>query len=353
MLTPASYYPEGVKRRYQVLLSLALTAVLVALFLWNVDMGAVARDLGGADPFWLGAAVVLALLSYWLRAVRWGIILRPAARVRHSSLVLTTAVGYAAMTLLPARMGDVIRPVLLARRDRFPVSAALASVLTERLFDMWTVVLFFMVFLLRPPAMAMGGEARRWLHLLTVSGYVLAGGLAAGTLVMLGLFRYQERFIARVTAPVRRLRESWGEAAARFLGHFLDGLRIIRRPRDLAVAVFWSVAIWYSIYWQVRTTMLAFGLDRPLRVAFLLVTLSIIGLAIPTPGGVGGFHKAIQVGLVAFLGVRTDLATGVAIAYHAVCFLPITVVGLLCMPVLGFSLTRPDALGDAAGEGDG
>ncbi len=351
MLTRASYYPEAVKRRSQVLLSLVLTAVLVALFLWNVDLRAVGRDLGSADPFWLGVAIALALLSYWLRAIRWGIILRPAARVRHSSLVLTTAVGYAAMTLLPARMGDVIRPVLLARRDRFPVSAALASVLTERLFDMWTVVLFFMVFLVWPPAMAMSGEARRWLHVLTVSGYILAAGLAVGTLLMLGLFRYQERFIARVTAPIGRLRESWRDGAARFLGHFLDGLRIIRRPRDLGVAVFWSVAIWYSIYWQVRTTMLAFGLDRPLRVAFLLVTLSIAGLAIPTPGGVGGFHKAIQLGLVVFMGVQTDLATGIAIAYHAVCFLPITVVGLLCMPVLGFSLTRAGSLERGAEEG--
>jgi len=350
VLTRASYYPEAVKRRSQVLLSMVLTAVLVALFLWNVDLRAVGRDLESADPFWLGVAVGLALLSYWLRAIRWGIILRPAARVRHSSLVLTTAVGYAAMTLLPARMGDVIRPVLLARRDRFPVSAALASVLTERLFDMWTVVLFFMVFLLWPPAMVLGEEARGWLHVLTVSGYVLAAGLAVGTLLMLGLFRYQERFIARVTAPIGRIRESWRDGAARFLGHFLDGLRIIRRPRDLGVAVFWSVAIWYSIYWQVRTTMLAFGLDRPLRVAFLLVTLSIVGLAIPTPGGVGGFHKAIQLGLVVFMGVQTDLATGIAIAYHAVCFLPITVVGLLCMPVLGFSLTRAGALEQGAEE---
>ncbi len=344
VLTRASYYPEVVKRRSQIVISLVLTVGLVALFLWNVDLKAVGRDLESADPFWMAVAVGLALLSYWLRAIRWGIILKPVARVRHSSLVLTTAVGYAAMTLLPARMGDIIRPLLLARRDRFPASAALASVLTERLFDMWTVVMFFMVFLLWPPAMVMGEKARGWLRLLTVSGYVVAGGLVLGTVLMLGLFRYQERFIAWITAPIVRIRTSWGEAVARFLGHFLDGLRILRRPRDLGMAIFWSMAIWYSIYWQVRTTMLAFGLDQPLRVAFLLVTLSIIGLAIPTPGGVGGFHKAIQVGLVTFMGVQTDLATGVAIAYHAVCFLPITVVGLLSMPVLGFSLTGTDAL---------
>ncbi len=331
-------------RRLQIVVSLFLTVLLVGLFLWNVDLGRVARDLESAHPGWLAVAVALALLSYWLRAVRWGIILRPVSRVRHSSLVLTTAVGYAAMTLLPARMGDLIRPVLLARRERLPVSASLASIVTERLFDLWTVVMFFMVFLLWPPPMELGEEAQRSLHLLSVSGYAVGAGLILGTLVVLGLFRYQERFVAWMTAPLGKVRASWQEATARFLGHFLDGLRILHRPRDLLVTVAWSVAVWYTIYWQVRATMLAFGIDQPLRVAFLLVTLSIIGLAVPTPGGVGGFHKAVQVGLVAFLGVEHNLATGVAIAYHAVCFLPITLVGLPCLPVLGLSLAEAGRL---------
>lgn len=347
----ASYYSEAVKRRWQLPVSLGLTALLVALFLWNVDFGRVVKDLESADPFWMAVAVVLALLSYWLRAVRWGLILRPVARVRHSSLVLTTAVGYAAMTLLPARMGDLVRPLLLARRERLPVSATLASVITERLFDLGTVVVFFLAFVLWPPPLQLGEEARKSLHVLTVSGYLVGAGLVVGGFVVLGLFRYQDRFVARFTAPVRRIKESWGEAAAKFLGHFLDGLRILHRPRDLVVTIAWSVAIWYVIYWQVRTTMLAFGLDQPLRVAYLLVTLSIIGLAIPTPGGVGGFHKAVQIGLVSFLGVEHNLATGVAIAYHAVCFLPITIVGLACMPVLGVSLAAARRLGEAGKEG--
>jgi uncharacterized membrane protein YbhN (UPF0104 family) len=98
-------------------------------------------------------------------------------------------------------------------------------------------------------------------------------------------------------------------------------------------------------------TLVAFDIDLPLRAAFLLVTLAVIGLAVPTPGGVGGFHKATQVGMTMFFGIGLNKATGVAIAYHAICFLPITVVGLLCLPLLGVNLREVEAMStEEAGE---
>jgi len=327
------------KQTARVAISLALMVVLLAVFLWNVDMAEVGRSITGADPALLALAVFLALFAYWLRAVRWQFILRPVGRVRHSSVVLTTAVGYAASTLLPARMGDIIRPLLLARRDRIPASASLASILTERVFDMWTVVLFFLVFIIwRPEMPELDEQALHSLEILSLSGYLIGAGLLVGTLMLLGLFRYQDRFVEVLTRPVAWINARWRGPAANFLNHFLDGLRVLQRPRDLLVTVVASLVMWYVIYWQVRITLLAFDLDLPLRAAFLLTTLAVIGLAVPTPGGMGGFHKATQVGLTLFFAVELNRATAIAIAYHAVCFLPITIIGLLCLPLLGFNL---------------
>jgi hypothetical protein len=70
----------------------------------------------------VGAAAI-ALLNYWLRAIRWLLILRRVGRVRHGSAVVAVAVGYAAMTLLPARISELIRPIVLARREKLPFSA--------------------------------------------------------------------------------------------------------------------------------------------------------------------------------------------------------------------------------------
>ncbi len=329
----------------RIVISIVLMAGLVALFLWNVDLSEVGQAMRRADLGMLGLAAAIALATYWLRALRWQLILLPVARVRHSSALLATAVGYAAMALLPARMGDLLRPLLLARREPVPVSAALASILTERVFDLWSVITYFLVFVLWPPAMpALDDAARANLELLGRSGYVVGAGLLLGTLVLLGMFRYQRRFVALATRPFERWLPRWQGPAASFLNHFLDGLRVIQRPRDLAVTVVSSLLLWYVIFWQVKVTLLAFGLDLPLRVNYLLTTLAVIGLAIPTPGGVGGFHKATQIGLTSFFAVDLATATGVAIVHHAICFVPITVIGLLCLPLFGLSVKQVDTL---------
>jgi len=329
--------------------SLALMVVLLAVFLWNVDFAEVGRSLAGADLQMLVTASLVALLAYWLRALRWQFILLPVGRVRHSSVLLTTAVGYAALSLFPARMGDLIRPLILARREKIPASASLASILTERVFDLWSVVLFFLVFIIWPPRMPeLDEQARNSLEILSLSGYVAGAGLLIGTFILLGLFRYQERFVELLTRPVGWIKSSWRKPATNFFNHFLDGLRVLQRPRDLLITTVASLIMWWVICWQVRFTLLAFDVDLPLRATYLIVTMAVIGLAVPTPGGVGGFHKATQVGMTLFFGIGLNEATGIAIAYHAICFVPITIIGLLCLPLLGINLrevktTSPEA----------
>jgi uncharacterized protein (TIRG00374 family) len=330
------------KNAVRVTVSLVLAAVLLTVFLWNLDLEEVGRSLASADAGLLTASVMMALLAYWLRVVRWQLILRPAGRTRHSSAVIATLVGYAAIALIPARMGDLIRPLVLSKRDRLPASATLASILTERIFDLWTVVTFFLIFLIFPPELPMlSAKGEDYLGILSTTGMVLGVGLVAGTAVLLGLFRYQEGFIDLITRPVARVREGWRQPIATFLNHFLDGLRVLQRPRDLLLTLVFSVLTWMTIFYQVQLTLLAFGVVTPFRTAFLLVILTVMGMAIPTPGGVGGFHAMMQLGLKDFLGVAANTGGAIAIAHHAACFLPITILGLACLPLFGLSLREP------------
>jgi len=333
------------KNAIRVGVSLVLMVILLVVFLRNVDFAEVARAVEQANPWLILASVATALLSYWVRTVRWQLILRPVGRVRHINALIAVAVGYAAMTLLPARMGDLVRPIVLSRREKVPLSGTLASMVTERLFDLWTVVLFFLIFVIWPPPMSnLTAEARRNLEILNLSGYVAGAGLIVGTMVLLALFRFQVRFVELITRPVGKIRAGWKQPLTNFLNHFLDGLRVIERPKDLLITLGASILVWYIIYWQVRFCLLAFGLDLPLRAAFLLVTLSVIGLVIPTPGGIGAMHKAIQFGLTAFFAVGLNEATAIALVYHAICFVPITIIGLLCLPLVGLRLGEVSTL---------
>jgi uncharacterized protein (TIRG00374 family) len=340
------------KRALRIGLSLALAAVLVVFFLRNVNLAEVGRTLKDARSSFILASVLVTLAAYWIRTVRWQLILRSAGPTRHTSALLAVAVGYAAMALLPARAGDIIRPLALAKRDRIAAPAALASMITERLFDLLTVILFFLFFTLWPPTMvALNENTLSSLEILRASGYAIGAGLALAVALMLCLFRYQESFVEIATRPLAWVRPSWKDPFATVLGHVLDGLRVLHKPRDLLLTTVISLILWYVIYWQVQFALLAFDLHMPLRATFLLVTLAVIGLAIPTPAGVGGFHKATQMGLTAFFGVELNRATGVAIAYHAISFVPITVIGLACLPLLGVSLKEVRAPGPDVEEG--
>ena len=193
-------------------------------------------------------------------------------------------------------------------------------------------------------------QAQHSLEVLSLSGYVVGAGLLIGTMILLGLFRYQERFVELLTRPIGWIKSSWKQPAANFFNHFLDGLRVLQRPRDLFITTVASIFMWYVICWQVRLTLLAFNVDLPLRAAYLIVTMAVIGLAVPTPGGVGGFHKATQVGMTLFFGIGLNEATGIAIAYHAICFVPITIIGLLCLPLLGINLREVETISPAASD---
>jgi len=339
-----------VKRTLRVVISLALMAVLLAVFLWNVNLAEVGDALERADFAMVAASILVALVSYWFRAIRWQLILRPVATFRHSSAVLATAVGYAAMTLLPARMGDLVRPIVLSRRERLPVSATLASILTERIFDLFTVVFFFLVFVAWPPSMpglnanVLGEMTSRF------SKVPVIAALIVGVVGLFGVFRYQDSIVELVTSRVARIRKSWQQPVVNFLNHFIDGLRVLQRPFDLIITTASSLFIWYLIYWQVKLILLAFGLDFPLRAGFVIVAMTVVGLAVPTPGGVGGFHAATKFALMAVFGVEENLSAAVAIAYWAICFVPITLIGLLCLPLVGFRLREVESLDMEADE---
>lgn len=327
-----------VRRTLRVVISLILTVFLLFLFFRNVDFREVGRSLAEARLLVLVGAILMALFSYWLRTIRWQRILRPVGRTRHSSALLATVVGYAGITLLPARLGDLARPLLLSKRDAIPTSATLASIVTERVIDLWTVMLFFFIFLIAPPPMpALSQEGAGHLGLLRLSGWIVGGGLVVGTGILLCLFRYQERFIERFTAPVRRFRPSWHTPIVNFLKHFLDGLRVMQRPRDFFWVMLISVVIWGTIVLQLMLTLAAFDIHLPVQSAFALILMTVIGLLVPTPGGVGSFHAMFQLGLTTFFGIDHNLAAGVALTYHAVCFYPIAVIGLACIPIFGLS----------------
>ena len=122
-----------------------------------------------------------------------------------------------------------------------------------------------------------------------------------------------------------------GAAASRFITRFSTGLGVARDPGRLLRAVAWSLVMWGLVGVTAWWGCLAFDIALPPSSGLLLMALMALGVSVPTPAGVGGFHAAVQVGLTAFYEVPVDAAVGAALVLHAATFAPVTVVGLAWM----------------------
>ena len=308
-------------RRFQAGVSIVLAVGLVAFFLSRVRLADIGRQIAQASPGWLLASTVVSLLIFVARAVRWTWILRPLGHVPFMPAFRATAVGFAANTVLPARAGEVIRPALLARERGLPFPALLASIVFERILDALAQLLFLGIALSSGDAGQSGvlSSGRiRW----------VVGGVAA-VAVAVALFAViwrpaTERLLERA---FRILPQRARPIAGRIAHTFLDGFASLRTPRLALLVGLGSIAMWGIINVQIYCVMRAFGLSLPLTAAFVVTTAGVLGLAVPTPGGVGGYHAALQFALTDVYGVPLDVATGIALIAHAVSFLPISIIG--------------------------
>ena len=112
----------------------------------------------------------------------------------------------------------------------------------------------------------------------------------------------------------------------------------MREPRALAVSLAWSLALWASICLGIWLVSHAFGLTVPFSGSFLIVMYLVVGVALPTPGGAGGFHVAYQMAATTYFGASVDDAAAAAIMLHLVSFVPVAVVGLAFMWQDGLTL---------------
>lgn len=307
---------------------IALAIGLLAVFLRNADLSQVWASVTKARADFLLLSLVLTCGTYVVRAERWQYLLAPLGRTRFSMVFRTTVIGFAASAVLPARAGEVIRPYLLARREGLSATAAFATIIVERILDLVAVLLLMALFLawFDPGVEARDSNA---FQAVRFGGLVMAP-VAIGTLaVMFFMAGHPERLHAWVLKAEAILPARIAGMIARFAQTFAEGFAVVRSPARLAAAIAWSIVLWVAIASGIWAVSIAFGIAMPFTGAWLMLGPLVVGVAVPTPGGVGGFHEAYRFGATAFFGADNNTAVGAAIVLHAISIGPVIVAGLL------------------------
>jgi uncharacterized membrane protein YbhN (UPF0104 family) len=158
--------------------------------------------------------------------------------------------------------------------------------------------------------------------------------------------------LGRAAARVERVLPA---RAARIVAHlvesFAQGLAVMRSPSNLAGALVLSIPLWLSLAAGIWLTSRAFHITFPYTGSFLVMTLLVVGVAMPTPGAVGGFHVAYQIAVQTFFAAPADRAVGAAIVLHAISFIPVTLAGIFFMAREGLTLTGVQQLATAGPPG--
>lgn len=321
---------------------LALTFGLLAFFFRDADLGTVWAEMRGASLTLILAGTLATLATYPVRTLRWCYILQPVGRVRFGPALSATVIGFAASAILPARAGELLRPYLLARRERLSATSAFATIVLERVLDMVAVLLLLGTYLMTAGPGRGPFEAE---HLRAVRGGGLVAALGAlALLVLLGVLAGHPDWLVRLVHRLEGLLPSAAGRIAPVITRFTQGLATVRQPGRLLVAVGLSIPLWLVVALGIWLTALAFHMTVSYTGSFLIVAFLVIGVAVPTPGAIGGFHAAFQVAVTSFYDVPDDRAVGAAIVLHAVTFLPVVALGAALMVHEGLSLGRMRAL---------
>ena len=316
---------------------IALAIGLLAVFLRNADLSQVWASVTKARTDLLLLSLALTCGTFVVRAERWQYLLGPLGKTRFSTVFRATVIGFAASAVLPARAGEVIRPYLLARRERLSATAAFATIIVERILDLVAVLLLMAVFLIwfDPGMEARDSKAFQAVRF----GGLMMAPVAVGTLaVMFFMAGHPERLHAWVLKAEAILPTRIAAMIARFAQTFAEGFAVVRSPGRLAAAIAWSIVLWVAIASGIWAVSIAFGIAMPFTGAWLMLGPLVVGVAVPTPGGVGGFHEAYRFGATAFFGADNNSAVGAAIVLHAISVGPVIIAGLLFIVQDGLKL---------------
>jgi uncharacterized protein (TIRG00374 family) len=272
-------------------------------------------------------SIVLTAISYIVRAERWQYLLEPLGRTHFGPVLRATVIGFAASAVLPARVGEVIRPFVLAKREGLNATSTFATIIVERVLDLVAVLTLLAIYLLW---LDPGMEARdsTVFRAIRVGGLTMAPVALAALLVMFFLGGHPDALHAWLLKAERVLPASLARAVARLAQTFAAGFAVVRRPQRLLAAMGWSLVLWVVIGGGVWAVARAFQIAMPVTGAWLMLAPLVVGVAVPTPGAVGGFHEAFRIGATSFFGADNDSAVAAAIVLHAVSFGPVVLVGL-------------------------
>jgi len=311
------------RRRWQLVVGLIISAVSLAIALRSLELPKVWESFRSARFWWIVPGVAVYFFGVWGRTWRWHYLLRPVKQVSLRRLFPVVTIGYMGNNVYPARAGEVIRSYVLREKEGVSISASLATIVVERMFDGLVMLMFVFIGL---PFTPMPG----WLQQFVV----IASAVFFGALLVFFVFAVRPAWARSLYQPLvdHLLPARWREPVSGFLERFMEGLSSLRNLRDVLMIFVTSTVIWLAEtvkYWFVMYAFSGPGTGFPVPFYVLMLMNGVVNLwtTVPSAPGYVGTFDLPGIEILSIFGVSRDLAAAYTLVLHAALWFPITLLG--------------------------
>lgn len=305
-------------RRKRVWFGLVISLGFLAFFLARTDFGDIVDAFRGANYAMAFGAVPLYFAGFWIRTVRWKLLMRPVRDIPTLRLYPVVLLGLTANNVMPARVGEIVRAYLVGEREKVSKSSAFGTIAVDRVFDGLTLVAIL-------AAVAAFGSTDANVRRIGIgTGVIFSGAL----IVLLALAFSPDKARGLALRVLNLLPHGLEHRIEGILDSFLAGVQSLRRPSMIILGVLLSFASWSVEVAMYVIVGEAFDLGVDIHVYYLIAAAANLALSIlASPGGVGPFEVTTQAILIDVYGVASGLAEAYAIALHALLLGPVILVG--------------------------
>jgi len=305
-----------------IVFGVLISGVCIYLAFRGIDFSALSASIASVNYFYIIPVVLVVIGAHYLRCYRWGKILDSLVSYDQKTLFILGSIGYMAVGLLPARLGEFARPYLVKKRSGIKMSASMATIIVERVFDLLTVMIIMFIVILKvslPSEIVKAGIA---MLAVSVSIFII--------LIIMAVKR--DSSISKIDAVLRMFPAKIAEPLNKLAHSFIDGLQILPDVGKTLYVLFLSVLVWGLIGLSAYILFLGFGFDLSIFNGYAITVIIALGIMLPAaPGFIGTYHMACKIGLVCF-GISDADALSYAILLHFFQMIPIVLLGLAMLP---------------------
>jgi uncharacterized protein (TIRG00374 family) len=345
-----------------MILSLLAGIVISVIALYfafkNVPFSELIGYFQSIDYFWMLISLLFVVLSFFLRVLRWQVILRTSSKVSFWRAYHPMMIGFMLNCVLPARIGELARPAILQQKEKIPFITGLATVATERLFDLLFLILLFAVVLsfidIDPDIkMTFGSYTLNRSMLMTIAtGMVKLSLILIAGIVLISIDRIRK--LARwMIMKIPGILSFTGSKGQEIIGRYFclplvsiieniaAGFGLVKNLKNLSLCLFFSLTIWLmqAVSYYIITLGCP-GVDVSFFEAAAVLIIICFSIALPSVPGFWGLWEAGGVFALSLFAIGSKEASGFALVSHAIQMFPVIIAGFVSAIVYGVNIRQ-------------